>query len=110
MAAPVIAPIAPPINAPPAVLFCVPSGFWQPVSTTAVTATDQVKACILNDFIISQPVHQTEEHKFLFKKFNRVFRRVNVGQASSPPIYWINALLGDGMSCLAPPVRFQLGK
>jgi hypothetical protein len=55
MAAPVIAPIAPPINAPEPVLFCVPSGFWHPVNPTAETAKTKfkVKTC---SFIIQKSV------------------------------------------------------
>ena len=43
MAAPVIAPSAPPISAPVPVLFWVPFGFTQPVNTTVETAAAKVK-------------------------------------------------------------------
>jgi hypothetical protein len=43
MAAPAMAPIAPPINAPEAVLFGCPFGYWQPVNSTAETAIVKVK-------------------------------------------------------------------
>jgi hypothetical protein len=58
MAAPVIAPIAPPTNAPEAVLFCVPSGFWHPVNPTAEAAKAKFKVKICS-FIIKNPFHQT---------------------------------------------------
>jgi hypothetical protein len=43
MAAPVIAPSAPPINAPEPVLFCCPYWSTQPVSNTAEVATAKIE-------------------------------------------------------------------
>jgi hypothetical protein len=58
MAAPVIAPIAPPINAPEPVLFCEASGFWHPVNPTAEATkaifTVKTFSFIKNHFIRQQ--------------------------------------------------------
>jgi hypothetical protein len=45
MAAPVSAPIAPPINAPDPVLFGEPLGLTQPESKTAVPAAVKINVC-----------------------------------------------------------------
>src|ERR1017187_2563252 len=55
-APPINAPEPAPIKAPLPVLFCVPSGFTQPVNTTAEAANAKVKTC---SFIIQNPFNQT---------------------------------------------------
>ena len=67
MAAPVIAPAAAPINAPEAVLFCVPSGLTQPVSKTAEAAKAADVMMILVPDHIQGPLYETDIAPYLTK-------------------------------------------
>jgi hypothetical protein len=71
MAAPVIAPIAPPINAPEPVLFCVPLGFWHPVNPTAETANAKFKVKTCSFIIQKSSLSDNQRHLYIQKSTSR---------------------------------------